>query len=382
MATDLHFLGFDAQPGSTLPRESESSVAAALPNAEAVTLVPRPRREKRWLQLQTMLRGRSYGFQTHADEPMIKALMEAIDVFEPDLLHCDDLLLGDLARRAPSSIVRVMALHNIESILMKRMAETTNERLRKMLYTKEAEARRRWEVSYLAGFDLCLGVSDEDTKYCAKLGANAACIPNGVDPHPIPPPVKSLNESDPLKLLFVGSGSWEPNRVGMTWFVENILPAINCRVEPEVTIIGAHWDWLDHPLCRVAGHVPSIDDYYGSHHVALVPLLSGGGSRLKVAEALAKGLPLVGTTIGLEGYSLQPTVHALFGDTPGQLMAHIQDLDSKYRGDTEAVDRLINAGFLHVTQFFWEEIGRRLVDMYAGEVASKRQAQRPRQSQR
>ncbi len=369
MATDLHFLGFDAQPGSTLPRESEASVAAALPNAEAVTLVPRPRQEKRWLQLQTMLRGRSYGFQTHADEPMVKALMETINVFEPDLLHCDDLVLGNLARLAPTSIVRVMALHNVESRLMMRMATTTHERLRKMLYMKEAELLRQWEVSHLAEFDLCLGVSNEDANYCATLGANAVCVPNGVNRHPTPPPPTALNENEPLKLLFVGSGSWEPNRVGMAWFVKNVLPAIDCRVDPQVTVIGSNWDWLDHPLCRLVGHVPLLDDYYSSHHVALAPFLSGGGSRLKVVEALAKGLPLVGTSIGLEGYSLQPNVHALFGDTPDQFAMHIQDLDYKFRADIEAIGCRIKAGFLHAEQFLWEKIGKRLVSVYIDEVA-------------
>ena len=372
----LHFLGWDTQPGNTLVRESQETVAAALPKAETVDLIPRPRREKRRLQVETMLFGRSYGFQTHAHKPMTKALLRAIDEFEPDLLHCDDLLLGDLARLAPSSIVRVMALHNIESLLMARMADTTDERSRRKLYIKEAELRRRWEEAHLPEFDLCTCVSDEDAKYVAALGANAVCVPNGVDRHQKPSPVRSLGNSEPLKLLFVGSGSWEPNRVGMAWFVEKVLPEINCRVFPQVTIVGAHWDWLDSPHCQIAGHVPSIEEYYDSHDVALVPLLAGGGSRLKVAEALAKGVPMVGTSVGLEGYSLEPGVHALFGDTPAQLAEQIQNLDESYRSATETVDRQVEAGFQHIERFFWDEIGRRMFDAYEDVVAERRRGNR------
>lgn len=368
----LHFLGWDTQPGNTLARESHEAVAAALPGAEAVELIPRPGREKRRLQLETMLLGRSYGFRTHAHKPMARALLRAIEEFEPDLLHCDDLLLGDLARLAPPSIVRVMALHNIESLLMARMADTTDELFRRKLYIKEAELRRQWEKAHLTEFDLCTCVFNEDANHVAALGANAVCVPNGVDRHQKPSPVRSLGDSEPLKLLFIGSGSWEPNRMGMAWFVEKVLPAIDCPVFPQITIVGAHWDWLDSPYCQVAGHVPSIEEYYKSHDVALVPLLAGGGSRLKVAEALAKGVPLVGTSVGLEGYSLVPGVHALFGDTPAQLAGQIQDLDKNYRTATETVDRQVAAGFQHIERFFWDEIGRRMIGVYEDVVEEKR----------
>ena len=378
----LHFLSWNTQPGNALARESHEAVAAALPEAEAVELIPRPKREKRRLQVETMLFGRSYGFRTHAHKPMARALLRAIEDFEPDLLHCDDLLLGDLARLAPSSIVRVMALHNIESLLMARMADTTDEQFRRKLYLKEAELQRRWERAHLPEFDLCTCVFSEDANHVTALGANAVCVPNGVDRHQKPSPVRSLGDSEPLKLLFIGSGSWEPNRVGMAWFVEKVLPEINCPVFPQVTIVGAHWDWLDSPHCEIAGHVPSIEEYYESHDVALVPLLAGGGSRLKVAEALAKGVPVVGTTVGLEGYSLEPDVHALFGNTPTQLAEQIQKLDERYRTATEAVDRQVAAGFQLVERFFWDEIGRRMIDNYEDVVAKKRSRGADRVDQR
>lgn len=370
-ATHLHFLAFDAQPGSGLPSVSESVVAAALPNAEAVTLVPHPRARKRRLQLQTALGGRSYGFQAHSSKPLAKRLSEVIGSFEPDLLHCDSLLLGDLARLAPAPVVRAIAPHNVESQLMTQLVATSEVWLRRMLYAREAELLQRWEATQLAKFDLCLGVSEEDTSYFAKLGANSVLVPNGVARHPTPSPVALLKQDEPLKMLFVGNGAWQPNRTGMAWFVKNVLPAIQCRVLPRLTVIGSDWDWLDHPLCEVVGHVPSLDVYYASHHVALVPLLSGGGSRLKVAEALAKGLPLVGTTIGLEGYSLQPGVHALIGDTPEEIVLQIRWLDEMFRIDAEAIDRQIAAGFRLIQQFFWDAIGRRMAEAYAEAVARK-----------
>lgn len=370
--SSLHFLAFDAQPGTDLPSESASSVAAALPRAEAVTLVPRPRARKRRLQIETMLSGRSYLFRQGASGPMAQALASAIASFKPDLLHCDGLLLGDLARRAPSKMVRTIAPQNVESLLMRRMADTTDTRLRRCLYMREAQSLGRWETAHLSDFDLCCGVSEEDTRWHAGLGANAVCVPNGVARHTMPRPVQSLRDDEPLRLLFVGNGAWEPNRIGMAWFVKEVLPRLQWRLPPRVTLIGSDWGWLKHPLCASVGRVPSLDMYYADHHVALVPLLSGGGSRLKVAEALAKGLPLVGTTVGLEGYSLEPGVHALVGDTPQELAENIRWLNEKLRVDTAAVDRQIAMGFELIERFFWDEIGARMADVYAETIERKR----------
>src|ERR1039458_9171978 len=280
--THLHFLAFADGVGSDLPCESAATVAAVLPMAESVTLVPRPKATKRRLQVQTMLGGGSYGFQLHASSSMAHTLLKVMDSFKPDLLHCNSMLLGSYARLAPPSVVRAIAPENVESVLMKQMADTTDTWLRRRLYTREAKLLQRWEAAHLANFDLCLGVSANNTRWFARMGANAVCIPNGVARHPPPHPTVPLQSAEPLKLLFVGNGAWEPNRIGMAWFVRQVLPTLRCRVAPQLTVVGSDWDWLRHPLCTTVGHVPSLDTYYASHHVALVPLLSGGGSRLKV----------------------------------------------------------------------------------------------------
>jgi glycosyltransferase involved in cell wall biosynthesis len=370
--TCLHFLAFDAQPGTDLPRESEATVAEALPDAEAVTLVPNPQVAKRRSQLQAMVGTRSYGFQQHTSRAMAETLLEVTGRFKPDLLHCDSLLLGNIALLAPASVVRAIAPHNVESVLMQRIADTTDTAVRRRLYTREAKLLRRWEAAHLADFDLCVGASEEDARWFAAMGVNAVCAPNGVARHPAPPPAVPLQADEPLKMLFVGNGAWEPNRIGIAWFVRDVLPALQCRVPPQLTLVGSDWEWVHHPLCTTVGHVASLDAYYASHHVALVPLLSGGGSRLKVAEALAKGLPLLGTTVGLEGYPLERGVQALFGDTPAEFVAHIQWLDEKLRADTGAIDRQIAAGFRLVQQFFWDEIGARMAEAYAASITRKR----------
>lgn len=371
-AAAVQLLAFDTQPGSTLPRQTVDSVAAAIPGVEGVTLI-RPRAaSKRRMQLETLFGADSYLFRQHRSAAMTRALEGAIDAFQPDLLHCDNLLLGEFARTALPTLVTVIAPENVDSILMKRMADTTDSPIRRRLYQREARLLEKWESTHVRDYDLCLAVSEDDARHFARLGANAVCIPNGVSRHPAPKPVVPLRDNEPIRLLFVGSGSYEPNRTGVAWFVEDVLPLLARQAAAELTLVGSGWDWLDHPQCHIAGRVASLDAYYETHHVAIVPLRSGGGSRLKVAEALAKGIPLVGTTVGLEGYPLQPGVHALVGDTPTDLAAHLGWLERALREDTAAIARQVAAGFVVIERFFWDEIGERLISVYQEAVARKR----------
>jgi glycosyltransferase involved in cell wall biosynthesis len=252
------------------------------------------------------------------------------------------------------------------------MAETTDSPLRRRLYAREGQLLKRWEDARLRNYDLCLAVSEDDAQHFAKLGANAVCIPNGVSRHPTPKPVVPLRDAEPMRLLFVGSGSYEPNRIGIAWFIDSVLPLLVSQMAVELTLVGSGWDLQDQPHCRIMGRVASLDPYYESHHAAIVPLRAGGGSRLKVAEAIAKGVPLVGTTVGLEGYPLDPGVHALVGDTPQDLATHLRRLRRALREDTAAVDRQVAAAFGVIERFFWGEIGDRLITVYGEAIARKR----------
>ncbi len=376
LAADVHLVAFDTQPGSSLARESADTVSAAVPGVAEVTLVQPRASSKRGTQLGTLLGGDSYLFRQHRSAAMARTLARVIDEFEPDLLHCDNLLLGEFARSVPPAIVTVIAPENVESILMRRMAATTDSPLRRRLYQREARLLARWEKTHMRDYDLSLAVSEDDARHFQNLGANAVCIPNGVARHRTPQPVAPIREGEPLRLLFVGSGSYEPNRVGVAWFVQSVLPLLGEAAATELTLVGSGWEWMSHPQCRLAGRVASLDAYYATHHVAVAPLRSGGGSRLKVAEALAKGIPLVGTTVGLEGYPLQPHVHALLGDTPEQLAAHLRWLERALREDTAAVDRQVAAAFGVIERCFWDETGARLLTVYRETIARKRERER------
>jgi polysaccharide biosynthesis protein PslH len=366
----VHLVAFEELPGA--PRRGVATRATeGIPGLAGVTAVVRPSRSKRAAQIRALVGSRSYSMQMHVSSSFVDQARRVAAAFRPDVVHCDALQLADAALDLPGMMLRVIAPHNVESLLMRRMADTARSPLRRVLYAREAGHLERWERAQLQRFDVCATVSGEESGFYSSLGVETVTIPNGVAAHPPPPERCRLECGEGLRLLFVGSGDHEPNRVGLRWFVTDVLPRLELAVQPRLTVVGGHWEWLTHPQCDVVGRVPLVGPYYDRHHAAVVPLLSGGGSRLKVAEALAKGIPLVGTSFGLEGYRLQPGVHALIGDDREALVSEITRLDELLRTRVDEVQRMVTAGYAHVRGFFWAEIGRRLVETYQAALPRK-----------
>ena len=159
-----------------------------------------------------------------------------------------------------------------------------------------------------------------------RLGAsNAAVVPNGY-PNPLHSHGEGAaramtGESPRLSLLFVGPLTYEPNRLAIHWMVENVLPRLRERM-PRVALTvvgddrGVSVRSMDGDGVLFTGHVDDVEPYYEYATVAVAPLHSGGGTRLKVIEALARGVPLVSTSFAVEGLDVAPGRDVLIADDP------------------------------------------------------------------
>jgi glycosyltransferase involved in cell wall biosynthesis len=159
-------------------------------------------------------------------------------------------------------------------------------------------------------------------------------------------------------LVFVGSMDWMPNIDGITWFVDEVLPLIrqkfpNCTLAvvgrkpgKEIANLGQR-----DALTRITGTVDDVRPWLWGAKVAIVPLRIGGGTRLKIYEAMAARTAVVSTTIGAEGLDVSPGENILIGDTP-QAFA---DSCIRLIGDTDERRRLSESAWEHVAQrHSWE----------------------------
>jgi glycosyltransferase involved in cell wall biosynthesis len=164
-------------------------------------------------------------------------------------------------------------------------------------------------------------------------------------------------------LLFFGTLSYGPNADGLVWFCEQVLPRVrqskpDVRLEvvgldppPRVTALGRL------PGVQVTGFVPDIRPKLWSATMCVVPLLAGGGTRLKILEALAAGCPVISTTVGAEGLELMDGKHLLIADDPEEFA---RDVVALLESDALR-HRLADAGRRAVAEKYdWQEIAPRL----------------------
>ncbi len=170
----------------------------------------------------------------------------------------------------------------------------------------------------------CLTAAAKDQEYLLKrkLARNVYVIPNmfEVNGRKLTPPEKVNGQ----EILFCGMMSYPPNQDAILFFVEKIFPKILERVpNAHLTIVGKHTPekimrFGTQPGITVAGYVPSMEPYYERASIVVVPLLNGGGTRIKILEAFAYERPVVSTSIGAEGLEVTHEKNILIADDPSE----------------------------------------------------------------
>jgi glycosyltransferase involved in cell wall biosynthesis len=382
---DVVLATLDREPGSgdDGPRgeELESAIRRALPALRDVAVVRAPAARKRTRQLATLAGAGSYTYAMHRSAELVTRVRAAMRSFEPELVHCDSLFCAHVRPSQPAgSAPWVLSLHNDEARLKERLAGTAEEWLRRALYRREAAALGNLQARALAEFDHAVAVSDAERERFEAVragalgagnggrsgeGSGVITVPNGVDPLPEPVgPPDGPRAGEPLRLLFVGSLNYEPNAQGLEWFAHEVAPLVRARLDVEIEVVGPGRRGPELPGVSYLGRVDDVGAAYGRAHAAVVPLRAGAGSRLKVVEALARGVPLVSTSLGVEGYDVQDGVHALIADDPETLAERFALLDASLRGDRHLAGALVSAGHAFARDYFWPRIGERMAADY------------------
>lgn len=237
---------------------------------------------------------------------------------------------------------------------------------------------RHYEARTLGRFDLCTMVSEQDRQVALSLlpgyRGPVEVIPNGVDCERNRP---GLFETAPNTLVFNGSLTYSANYDAMQYFLDAVYPLIRARL-PDISLaitgslqgVDVSGLRLDGSV-RLCGQVEDVRPLVAGASVCVVPIRQGGGTRLKILEAMALGTPVVTTTKGAEGLDLTPGSEILIADAPDDFASTVLRLlhDSTLR------DRLArNARRLAERCYDWTEIGKRFVSAVEG--AAERRSDR------
>jgi len=366
------------------PADDPAGLAAALPRCEAVQSFPTRTAKHGSARFVTALL-RSWLSPLPVD--LWKSRVAALQCEANRLTAAGeiDLCVADFLAAAPNvpmggAVPTILFTHNVEHMIWKRLSETEGHPLRRALLEVEWRKMRRYEGMACGAADLTLAVSEVDRTMLAALEPQSCVrtIPTGVDVDYWSPDGRAEH---PAHLVFTGSMDWYPNEDAVLYFLNAILPRIRRDVPdvslavvgrnptPRLRTVGAQAG------VRVTGTVDDVRPHVANAAVCVVPLRVGGGTRLKIFEALSMGKAVVSTSIGAEGLPVESGEHAVIVDDPADFAREVVRLLRR----PDERQRLGSAGRRLVEErYSWREVARRFETHCEDAVTLARRASSPR----
>ncbi len=271
-----------------------------------------------------------YSVQVHNSRALQNAIRQVAAEHKIDLWQCEWTPYGhSLAHVAPGPWVAMA--HNVETKIWQRYGESESNLLKRGYIRVQRRKFERFERRMFALADRTIAVSSSDARIAEQqFGArDVAIVDNGVDVAHFHP---DGSTRDPHRVLFLGSLDWRPNLDAATQLLDHIFPEVLAQ-EPRarLSLVGRKPPrWLvkraaESPRVELIADVPDVRPYLRACGTMTVPLRIGGGSRLKIIEALAAECPVISTSIGAEGLNLTPGAHYTEANSDREMAAAIVD---------------------------------------------------------
>lgn len=348
--------------------DSKNELQRQLPAAKRVTAVPTPKKYTPAKIARGLVSRHPLPVQNYTSPEMASIIQWQLKTQAFDIVHLDSIHLAGYLPviRAHSPKAKVtLDWHNIESELMLRYAIGASglRRTYALLTAKRLAVLENELLGECYGHLVCS--SREMRELSGRNGSSRiAVLENGVDTQVYRP---LENAGEKRRLVFVGQMSYHANADGVLWFTKAVWPGVKAKFpELVLTIVGSDptpeiFALKDSASIDVTGTVPEVLPYYQDAFASIVPLQVGGGTRLKILEAMAAGAPVISTSIGAEGLDAVPGTHLLLADTSvdSWLRAMETVADPRQRAPIIAEARQ-----LVCRQYDWNAIGNRLAATY------------------
>ena len=314
----------------------------------------------------------------HWDQCAMRSAVQALAT-GADLVHFENSYLAPYAQTLPDHAASVATALDIYAVTLARRREVTVNRLRRWRLAREAGRYGRYESTLTGRLDRLIVMSEADRRALEPAGDSGriVVVPNGVDTDAYRP--------EPLhgggrRLLFVGSPGHPPNVEAAAWIVTELWPIIRDR-RPDATLTLLNMDVpavrrlsAGAPDVEITGPVTDVVPYYRRADLCLAPIRSGSGTRLKILEAMALGVPVVSTSVGAEGLDVTPNVDITIADTANGFASLVVELlqDAGRRAAIAAAAR-----HTVVERYDWNRIAERWVAVCSETVSQHRASGMP-----
>lgn len=371
----ITYIGRDSTPS-----ESGKAVEFLGDHGIRAILVDEPIARKRGPEFYLRLAGNMlsplpYSAASHAT-PGMRAAVAAHRASNPvDLMQIE--WVGYDYCRDGLDVPAVLQAHNVESLIWRRYAETEPSRLKRTYIRDQYRKFVAFERRVFAGMDRVVAVSETDAQLAREMygATNIAVVDNGVDVDYFAAVPRHAPSESPA-ILFLGALDWRPNADAVDQLLGAVFPLIRAR-RPDATlmIVGRRPSpalverAAATPGVELHADVPDVRPYMSNSAVMTVPLRIGGGSRLKILEALAARLPVVSTAVGAEGLELADGTHlTIADDAEAMAAALIAAIDRP-----EAANAQAEAGRAAVSaRYGWPMLADRLEQVWEEAARSHR----------
>ena len=275
---------------------------------------------------------KSYHVERFISKDFEARLVEVLQKEQFDVVQLEMLYMAPYVAtiREHSKAMIVLRAHNVEHLIWERIAKETKFFVKRWYINHLARTLKNYELDAIETVDGIAAITRKDAaffrKYCSKPVVD---IPYGVYPEEFTP--KTEIEGHP-KFYHIGSMNWMPNEEGIRWFIDEVLPKTVEKVPQFIYhLAGRNMpEWLtnlNNPNINVIGEVPDAKEFVSNHDVAIVPLLSGSGIRIKIIESMAMGKTVITTRVGAEGILYDEEVNIIIAENVAKMVEAIRSIN-------------------------------------------------------
>ena len=305
--------------------EQPEKIPGSYAKATQIELFPIDTRVKPWPAFINLFTRSSYNISRFYCKTLASRLGKLLTEERFDIIQLEGLYLTPyipFIRQHTGSPI-LFRSHNIEHFIWERLAHTATNKLKKAYLTFLARRLRAYEMKTVHQVDGLIAISPVDMRFFEKNGfaQPGITIPVAVDPRYFNPANASVDNNT---VFHIGSMDWRPNQDGVTWFLDNVWPLV-VEKNPGLRFVLAGKNIAEGfyqyagSNVTVAGRVPDAAAFMHGNELMVVPLLSGGGMRVKIIEAMSAGKAIVSTSIGAEGINCTHGENILLADTAEEM---------------------------------------------------------------
>lgn len=374
---DVHLIAFNQKALLPTSKDVEESVAELKKICKSVTVLPIECEQgtcfgRYGVAFKSIFSKLPYTINWLISDQMKKKVEYVLESNKIDIMHCDTISLVQFCS-FNKQIKHILNHHNIESDMMLRRSRKEKNIIKKLYFHIESIKLRKYEEKHCNQFDINITCSELDSSRLKKIigpPKKIIDIPNGVDVNYYYP---MGNHKIPNSLCFCGGMNWYPNKSAIIFFVKEVWPILKKEIpDIRITIIGKNPpNYIknianDDQNLVITGFVDDIRHFVDKSMIFVCPIDDGGGTKIKILDALAMGKAIIANKIACEGIDVEDGISVLYASTPEDYVNKIKELLNNNKLMT-ALE--VNGRKLIEHKYSYDSIGLKLNSIYESLIA-------------